>query len=560
MGGVAGGMSAATRLRRLDENAEIVVMEKGEHVSFANCGLPYYIGGVIGERSALLPRSPEGFKERFALDVRVRQEVLAIDRTARTVTVRNHRSGVDYVEQWDHLVLSMGAEAVVPSVPGVERAHVLRDVADADAVVRAAEYARTAVVIGAGFIGLEMAENLHTKGLSVALVEQAGQVLPPLDPEMAQPVAAHLRAHGVAVRLGARVGRIGPDTVVLGDGSAVPADLVVMAAGVRPRSDLARAAGLALGPGGGIVVDASLRTSDPRIHAVGDVAEKVDAVSGNPVLIPLAGPANRQGRLAADSIMGSPVRDTAGHGTAVVGVLGLTAAVTGWSEKRLRTAGRAYRVVHIHPPAHASYYPGAAPLSLKLLIDAGTDRVLGAQAVGTEGAARRIDVLVTAMAGGLSASDLLGLDLAYAPQYGSAKDPVNMLGYVADNLASATTATVQWHELDAVRAAGAAILDVRTPDEFAAGAIPGAINVPLDQLRQSMTGLPPGRLIVYCHAGQRGHTATRLLSAGGRDVANLDGGFLTWQAGVGSAPEAMSQPISGAAPGCAHARPVCRTG
>ncbi len=533
VGGVAGGMSAATRLRRLDEKAEIVVFEKGGYVSFANCGLPYYIGGVIGERSALLPQSPDGLRERFALDVRVGQEVLAIDRTAHTVTVRDHWSGVDYAQHWDHLVLSMGAEAVVPPVPGVERAHVLRDVVDADAIVQAAEHARTAVVIGAGFIGLEMAENLHARGLSVALVEQAGQVLSPLDPEMAQPVAAHLRAHGVEVRLGTRVAQVGPDTVVLGDGAALPADLVVLAAGVRPRSGLAVAADLAIGPGGGILVDASLRTSDPRVYAVGDVAEKIDAVSGQPVLIPLAGPANRQGRLAADSIMGRPARDTDGYGTAVVGVLGLTAAVTGWNEKQLRAVGRAHRVVHIHPPAHAAYYPGAAPLSLKLLIDGDTDGILGAQAVGTEGAARRIDVLATAMAGGLSASDLLGLDLAYAPQYGSAKDPVNLLGYVAENLASMTT--VQWHELDAARAGGATVLDVRTPDEFAVGAIPGAINAPLDQLRQNIADLPPGRLIVYCRVGQRGHTATRLLSAYGRETANLDGGFLTWQAGVRSA-------------------------
>ena len=531
VGGVAGGMSAATRVRRLVPDAEIIVLERGEHVSFANCGLPYYIGGTIEHRSALLLQTPESLHDRFALDVRVRHEVLTIDRAAQTVEVRDHRAGVDYTQDWDHLVLSTGAAPVVPSVPGAERALTLRDVADADVIAEAAARSRTAVVAGAGFIGLEMAENLHTRGLSVALVELSGQVLPPLDPEMAQPLLDHLRAQGVSVHLGSRIQRIDATTVVLDDGSTLPADLVIMAIGVRPDSRLAAAAGLATSPGGGVVVDASLRTSDPRIHAVGDLVQKTDAVSGKAGLVPLAGPANRQGRLAADAIAGRAVHDVGSQGTAVIGALGLTAAVTGWNEKRLRAAGRQHRIVHIHPLAHAGYYPGAAPLSIKLLIDARTDQILGAQAVGTEGVDKRIDVLATAMAARVRASDLLRLELAYAPQYGTAKDPVNMLGYLAENLANGTTANIQWHEVEAARAAGATVVDVRTAAEFAAEAIPGAINLPLDELRHRLGELPPGRLIVHCQVGQRAHSAVCLLRGRGRDAVNLDGGLLTWRAG-----------------------------
>lgn len=531
VGGVAGGMSAATRLRRLVPDAEIIVLERGEHVSFANCGLPYYIGGTIEHRSALLLQTPESLRDRFALDVRVRHEVLTIDRAAQTVEVRDHRAGVDYTQEWDHLVLSTGAAPVVPSVPGAERALSLRDVADADVIAEAAARSRTAVVAGAGFIGLEMAENLHTRGQSVALVELSGQVLPPLDPEMAQPLLDHLRAQGVSVHLGSRIQRIDATTVVLDDGSTLPADLVIMAIGVRPDSRLAAAAGLTTGPGGGVVVDASLRTSDPRIHAVGDLVQKADAVSGKAGLIPLAGPANRQGRLAADAIAGRAVHDVGSQGTAVIGALGLTAAVTGWNEKRLRAAGRPHRIVHIHPLAHAGYYPGATPLSIKLLIDAQTDQILGAQAVGTEGVDKRIDVLATAMAARMRASDLLRLELAYAPQYGTAKDPVNMLGYLAENLANGTTANIQWHEVEAARAAGATVVDVRTAAEFAAEAIPGAINLPLDELGHRLGELPAGRLIVHCQVGQRAHSAVCLLRARGRDAVNLDGGLLTWRAG-----------------------------
>lgn len=531
VGGVAGGMSVATRLRRLVPDAEIIVLERGEHVSFANCGLPYYIGGTIEQRSALLLQTPESLRDRFALDVRVRHEVLTIDRAARTVEVRDHRAGVDYTQEWDHLVLSTGAAPVLPYVPGVERALTLRDVADADVIAEAAARSRTAVVVGAGFIGLEMAENLHARGLSVALVELSGQVLPPLDPEMAQPVLDHLRAEGVSVHLGSPIQRIDAATVVLGNGSTLPADLVIMAIGVRPDSHLAAAAGLTTGPGGGVVVDASLRTSDPRIHAVGDLVQKTDAVSGKAGLTPLAGPANRQGRLAADAIAGRAVHDEGSQGTAVIGVLGLTAALTGWNENRLRAVGRPHRIVHIHPLAHAGYYPGAAPLAIKLLIDARTDQILGAQAVGTEGVDKRIDVLATAMAARMRASDLLRLELAYAPQYGTAKDPVNMLGYLAENLANGTTANIQWHEVEAARAAGATIVDVRTAAEFAAEAIPGAINIPLDELRHRLGELPTERLIVHCQVGQRAHSAVCLLRAHGRDAVNLDGGLLTWRAG-----------------------------
>lgn len=532
VGGVAGGMSAATRLRRLKESAEIVVIERGDHVSFANCGLPYYVGGVIPKRESLLLQTPESLAARFRLDVRVRHEVVALDPDGRTVTVRELDSGREYAEPFDELVLSTGAGAIVPPLPGVERALVLRDVADVDRLAEAVADVRSAVVVGAGFIGVEMAENLVRRGISTTVVERSPQVLSPLDVEMAAPVAAQMRAHGIRLELGAELVRIDAETVTLSDQRIVPAGLVVMAIGVRPESALARDADLEIGSGGGIVVDDRLRTSVPHIYAVGDVVEKKDAVSGQSMLVPLANAANRQGRLVADVIAGLPVTDPPAQGTAIVGIFDLTAAMTGWSEKRLRAAGRRFRVLHSHPLAHAGYYPGARAISVKLLVDPDTDKILGAQAVGGDGVDKRIDVLATAMTAGLAASRLMDLELAYAPQFGSAKDPVNMLGYMADNLRTGALHTVQWHEIDEAIAMGAHLVDVRSPAEFAAGTIPGARNIPLDELRDRATEILDGPVLVFCQVGQRGNSATRLLTQLGRDAVNLDGGYRTWSDAV----------------------------
>ena len=532
VGGVAGGMSAATRLRRLRPGDEIVVLERGEHVSYANCGLPYHVGGVIVDREDLLLQKPERLRERFGLDVRVRSEVLSVDRDARTVRVREVDTGREYGEAWDRLVLSPGAAPFVPDLPGIERALPLRSVADADRITAGIDrlQPRTAVVVGGGFIGLEMAENLHRRGIAVTVVELDTQVLAPLDPELAALVHAELRGQGVTLALGTGLGKVLPDAVELADGRVLDADLVVLAIGVRPEVGLARDAGLALGPRGGILVDEAMRTSDRDIYAVGDAVEKTDHVGGGPALIPLANTANRQGRLVADAIAGRPVALGGRLGTAIVRVFGLTVAVTGWNEKRLRAAGRAYQAVHTHPASHAGYYPGAVPMALKLLYDPSGGSILGAQAVGGDGVDKRIDVIATAMRGGLCAADLADLELGYAPQFGSAKDPVNMLGYIAENLASGMVRTVQWHELDALVAAGAGLVDVRTAEEYAAGHIPGAVNLPLDGLYQRRAQLPAGPLVVYCQAGQRAHTAASLIGDPDR-VANLDGGNLTWLAG-----------------------------
>ncbi len=537
IGGVAGGMSAATRLRRLIEDAEITVLERGGHVSFANCGLPYYLGGVIAERESLLLQTPASLGSRFGLDVRVNHEVTAIDREAKTVSVRNLVTDEESVERYDSLVLSPGATPVRPPLPGGERMLTLRDIDDVDAAMSAlTAEPRTALVIGAGFIGLEMVENLVHRGLEVTLVELSDQVLPPLDPEMAAPVADRLREAGVDVRLGTQVIELAGDSATLSDGTVVPAEFVIASIGVRPETSLAVAAGIELGQRGGIRVDDQLRTSDPSIYAIGDAVEKTDAISGEQRLVALAGLANRHGRLVADAIAGKTIRVRDAVGTAVVGLMGLTIAATGWNEKLLRATGREIRVIHTHPASHTGYYPGAESMSLKLVIDARTDEILGAQGVGGEGVDKRIDVISTAMAGGITASELSDLELAYAPQFSSAKDPVNMLGYVALNALEGLTRSVQWHELDAQLAEGAVLVDVRTPREYAEGAIPGSINIPLDDIRARIAEIPDGRLIVHCKVGQRGHTAVRLLAQLGRDAVNLDGGYLTWSAGRSSRP------------------------
>lgn len=540
LGGVAGGMSAATRLRRLDERREIVVLERGSHVSFANCGLPYHLGGVIEERSSLLLQTPTSLAARFALDVRVRHEVIGIDTDARSVTVLDRDSGRQLVEFYDTLVLAGGATATPGPTRGIVPTHTLRSVDDLDRIIgvlRGVTGVAAVTVIGGGYIGLEAVENLLARGADVTLVQRGAQVLTPLDPEMAVPVEQVLRDHGVDVRLGVTVTGAREGAVLLSDGTEIRTDLVIEASGVHPDSGLARAAGLAIGPTGGIAVDGRHRTSDPFVYAVGDGVEKTDALDGTPVLITMAGLANRHGRAVADAIAEPSEREShpaPALGTGIVGVLGLTVATVGWSEKRLRTAGRAHAVVHTHPASHAGYYPGAAPMALKLLIDPDDDRILGAQIVGRDGIDKRIDVIATAMAGGITASALSQLELAYAPQYGSAKDAINLAGYVADNIRTGATRTIQWHELDSTLAAGATLIDVRTPAEHASRSIPGSVTVPLDDLRSRANELPAGPLVVHCQVGQRGHTAARLLTQLGRDVVNLDGGYLTWAAGTAS--------------------------
>ena len=529
IGGVAGGMSAATRLRRLNADADIVVFERSGFVSYANCGLPYYVGGVIDDENELILQTPASLEKRFRLDVRIKHEVTAIDADAKTVTVRNLLTDEDFTTAYDYLVLSPGATPVVPPIPGIERAHPLRTVEDVErlkAIVDARP--RSAVVIGGGFIGVEIAENLRHQNVPVTLVEALDQVLAPLDPEMAVDVATELRTHGVDLRLGTSVIGVTHDAVELSDGEVVPGELVVVAIGVRPDTSLARVAGLDIGPRGGVRVDEFQRTSNPSIYAIGDVVEKVDALDETASLVPLANVANRQGRIVADHISGRPVRVVPVIGTAIVKVFDLTIASTGWNEKRLRAAGLEYVAIHTHPASHAGYYPGAQTMHLKLLVDPISHRILGAQGVGPEGVDKRIDVLATALRAGLTAPELSSLELAYAPPFGSAKDPINMLGYVAENVLSGLEPTVQWDEVLSAQADGALVVDVRTPGEFERGHIPGSINIPVDDVRDRVGELIGERVIVTCQVGIRGHIATMFLREKGVDAKNLDGGFSTW--------------------------------
>ncbi len=529
IGGVAGGMSAAARLRRLDSEAEIVVLERSGYVSYANCGLPYYVGGVIEDHEDLLLQTPGSLNDRFRIDVRVDSEVTAIDRVARAVHVRDLASGTTYELGYDSLVLSPGATPVVPPIPGIERALALRTVEDVERMSEAVEgLSGRAVVIGGGFIGVEIAENLTHRSIPTTVVEATSQVLAPLDPEMAQLVADELRRHGVGLHLNDAVATITERTVQLASGAELDADLVVVAIGVRPDVALARVAGLAIGELGGIAVDGFNRTSDPAIYAIGDAAEKTDALDGEASLVPLANIANRQGRVVADHIAGRRVRPVTTIGTAIVKVFDLTIAATGWNEKRLVAKGRPHLAIHTHPASHAGYYPGAAKMALKLLVDPETGIILGAQGVGTEGVDKRIDVIATAMRGGLTAPELADLELAYAPPFSSAKDPVNMLGYIAENLLTGLVESVHWHEVQDHAEQGYLLVDVRTAGEFARGSLPGAINVPVDELRERLDELGEKDVVVICQVGQRGHVATRLLRDFGFNAKNLSGGYQTW--------------------------------
>ena len=486
---------------------------------------------MIEDESDLLLQTPERLFDRFRLDVRVGTEVVGIDPVAQTVTVRPTGGSDETLLAYDELVLSPGALPVRPPIEGFDRVRVLRTVEDAERLFSDVAAAPTsAVVIGGGFIGIETAENLSSAGIPTTIVEAAHQLLPPLDPEMAILVEAELVAHGVTVHTGRAVVELTESAVVLADGTSIPASLVVGSIGVRPDIRLAEMANLAIGPSGGIAVDAGGRTSASHIYAVGDAVEKVDSVGGGSSVVTLANVANRQGRRVADHIAGRPVTASASLGTAIVKIFTLTAAMTGWNEARLIAAGRPYRTVRSHPMSHATYYPGAEQMSLKLLYDPVEGTILGAQGVGGSGVDKRIDIIATAMSGGLTAPDLADLELAYAPPFSSAKDPVNMLGYMAENVLSAESDNAESSEVDQLISDGWIIVDVRTPAEHDAGSIPGSCNVPLDELRERSGELDGHRVLVYCQVGQRGHTAAALLGELGLDVRNLDGGWLSWRA------------------------------
>jgi NADPH-dependent 2,4-dienoyl-CoA reductase/sulfur reductase-like enzyme/rhodanese-related sulfurtransferase len=529
IGGVAGGMSAATRMRRLNAEAEITVIEKSGHVSYANCGLPYYVGGVIEEEEALLLQTPASLHARFRLDVRIASEVISIDPVNKSVVVLNEHTGENYTLAYDKLVLSPGASPVVPPIPGIERAMTLRTVEDVEKIFnRVAQKPESAVVIGGGFIGVEIAENLIHKGIKTSVVEAAPQVLAPLDPEMASLVAQEMIKNGVDLYLGASAQSISENSVTLANGVELKAEMIILAIGVRPDINLAKVAGLEIGTRGGIVVDDFNRTSNHDIYAVGDVAEKTDAIDGSATLVPLANLANRHGRVVADHIAGRTTRPVRTIGTAIVKVFDLMIAATGWNEKRLSASGRNYKIIHTHPNSHAGYYPGAEQMSLKLIFDAKTGEILGAQGIGKEGVDKRIDVIATAIRGGITAPELADLELAYAPPFGSAKDAINMLGYISENLMSGLLETAQWSEIDDFADRGFQLVDVRTASEYAAGNIPGAMSMPVDEIRARIAEMTNKDVLVNCQVGQRGHTATMLLKELGFNAVNLDGGYLTW--------------------------------
>jgi NADPH-dependent 2,4-dienoyl-CoA reductase/sulfur reductase-like enzyme/peroxiredoxin family protein/rhodanese-related sulfurtransferase/TusA-related sulfurtransferase len=557
VGGVAAGASVAARARRLDERAEIVVLERGHHVSFANCGLPYHVGEVIADRSRLLLQTPQSLRESLDIDVRVGNEVLSIDKKKQTVTVRELTTGREYSERYDALALCAGAEPIIPPLPGVDlpSIHVLRRIGDMDIIKAELDAALTdadrgnrgpvrCVVIGAGYIGLEMAENLAHRGALVEVVELADQILPPLDHEISVPVERHLRSRGIGLHLGTAAAafsaRPGGGVIVeLANSIVLGADLVLLSVGVRPSSQLAKDAGLRLGERGGITVDAHMRTTDPHIWAAGDSVETPNTVLPGNWLAPLAGPANREARVAAENICGRTTTYDSTQGTSIVKVFDMVAGGTGATERQLLAGGVDYRAVHLHPSGHAGYYPGTALMHMKLLFAPDTGRILGAQVAGYDGVDKRLDVFATALRAGMTVWDLQELELAYAPPFGSAKDPVNMAGFVASNVLLGDL--VLWYAQDYPSAIdGARIIDVRTPEEFSVWHIPGAENVPLATLREaSATWDAAVPIRLYCTVGFRSYLAYRLLvQRGFADVATLSGGSETFRAWHELAPDA----------------------
>ena len=534
VGGVAGGASAAARLRRLDEQARIIMFERGDYISFANCGLPYSIGGTIKDRDDLLLATPESFKQRFNVDVRVHSEVVKINPKKKQVHVVELTTGNTYLEEYDQLILSPGAEPVVPLIPGVDsnRVFTLRNIADMDRISQfiSTQNPRKAVVVGAGYIGLEIAENLRARGLSVELVELLDQVMPALDKEMAWFLHRHLSEHGVAVRLGDGVcsfHQAGSSLKVrLSSGGEMNCDFAMLTAGVRPEVKLAREAGLEIGEQGGIRVNEYLQTSDPDVYAIGDAIEVRDFVLGGATLIPLAGPANKQGRMAADNLCGRERTYNGTQGTAILKLFDLTAAMTGASERALAETNIEYEKVYLHPASHAGYYPGAEQMHIKLLFGKPNGKILGVQIVGGDGVDKRIDVLAVAIRAGMTVFDLQELELAYAPPYGSGKDPVNIAGYAAANVLDGTVKVKHFDELEE----DDFVLDVRTPAEFAKGGLPNAKNISVNQLRDRLDELPRDRTIhAYCAVGLRSYIACRILEQNGFDARNLSGGYTTYR-------------------------------
>ncbi len=535
VGGVAGGASAAARLRRLDETAEIIMFERGEHISFANCGLPYYIGGAITRRDALLLQTPESFKRRFNVDVRVNSEVTAINRKDKEVEVLDITTGRKYMEKYDSLILSPGAEPARPCIPGVDsdRIFTLRNIADTD---RIADFLNThnpgkAVVVGAGYIGLEMAENLRSRGLAVEVIEMLDQVLPAIDGEMAWFLNNEIKKNGVGLRLGKGVVSFNQNGsslfLKLDSGDELECDFAILAVGVRPEVKLAEKAGLEIGGCGGIKANEFLQTSDPDIYAIGDAVEVKDFVLGKTTLIPLAGPANKQGRMAADNLCGRGRKYSGSQGIGILKVFDLTVAMTGANEKALAKTNIDYEKLYLHPANQAGYYPGARQMHLKLLFSKPDGKILGAQIIGPDGVDKRIDIIAVAIRAGMTVFDLQELELAYAPPYGSGKDPVNIAGFAAANILDGTIKVKHFDELEK----DDFVLDVRTPGEFAAGAIEGAKNIPVDSLRDRLSELPKNKTIhAYCGVGLRSYIACRILMQYGYDAKNLPGGYMTYRA------------------------------
>ncbi|EKJ90299.1 Pyridine nucleotide-disulfide oxidoreductase [Bacteroides finegoldii] len=539
IGGVAGGATTAARIRRVDETAEIILLEKGKYISYANCGLPYYIGGVIEEREKLFVQTPEAFSTRFRVDVRTENEVIFIDRKKKTVTVRQSSEDT-YEESYDKLLISTGASPVRPPLPGIDLPGIftLRNVTDTD---RIKEYInshspRKAVVVGAGFIGLEMAENLHAQGAKVSIVEMGNQVMAPIDFSMASLVHQHLMDKGVNLYLEQAVASFEREgkglKVTFKNGQSISADIVILSIGVRPETSLARAAELTIGPAGGIAVNDYLQTSDEAIYAIGDAIEYRHPITGKPWLNYLAGPANRQGRIVADNILGAKIPYEGSIGTSIAKVFDMTVASTGLPGKRLRLEGIDYMSSTIHPASHAGYYPDAMPMSIKITFNKQTGRLYGGQIVGYDGVDKRIDELALVIKHQGTVYDLMKVEQAYAPPFSSAKDPVAIAGYVAEDMITGKTNPVYWRELRDIEMENKFLLDVRTQDEFALGSLPGAVNIPLDELRDRMSELPKDRMIyTFCAVGLRGYLAYRILTQHGFDkIRNLSGGLKTYRA------------------------------
>ncbi|WP_456289930.1 CoA-disulfide reductase [Paenibacillus sp. AK002] len=536
VGGVAGGASAAARLRRLDESSTIVLVERGEYISFANCGLPYYIGETITDRNKLMVQTVPGLSRRYDLDIRNLSEVTSILRDKKMVAIKNLATGETYTESYDYLILSPGAKPVVPDIPGLSDARnvfTLRNIPDTDRIKQYVDdvQPKEAIIVGGGFIGLEMAENLADRGVQVTVIEMANQVMAPLDYEMAAIIQSHLKDKGVRLILedGVEAFHDGGQQIELSSGKRISTEMTLLSIGVRPESTLASAAGLPVNDRGGIQVNEYMQTADPSIYAIGDAIEVKDYVLQSQAFIPLAGPANRQGRLVADHIYGKSNYYKGTLGSSIAKVFDLTVAATGVYEKRLKQMNLPYQAIHIHPSSHAGYYPGAYPISLKLLFHPETGQIYGAQAVGADGVDKRIDVIATAIKGNLNVWDLTELELSYAPPYSSAKDPVNYAGYVAANILDGLVDTVQWHEIDDLVGKGATLIDVREPKERESGYIQGSINIPLNDLRSRLKELPENEtLYVTCQVGLRGYLAARILTEHGFRVKNLDGGWKTY--------------------------------